>query len=89
VVRRQTLASLLTSDPIYECNYTFLIILDLSFSRLMFSVELQLSGMSRLEYWELSNVSTKIVVAIFRLYMYLLVGLSGNMYGREWEERWI
>jgi hypothetical protein len=61
---------MLTGDPIYECNYTFLVIIDLSFSRLMFSVELQLSGMSRLEYRELSNVSTKIVVAIYRLYMY-------------------
>jgi hypothetical protein len=36
---------------------------------LKFNVQLRLSWMSRVEFWKLSNVSTSIVVAIFRVNM--------------------
>jgi hypothetical protein len=42
-------------------------ILILKFQRKAFNVKLPLSGVSRVEYWELSNISTRISVVILRV----------------------
>jgi hypothetical protein len=64
------------------------VILDLWFPPPTFSV-VQLSGMSRAEYCELSNVSTKNVVTILRVNICCFVSLGRLMWGREWTKRWI
>jgi hypothetical protein len=42
-------------------------VLDLRLLFLAFNAKLQLSGISRVEYWKLSHISTNIAVAILRV----------------------
>jgi len=63
--------------------------LDLKFSLLAFDVKLKLLVMSRVEYWELFNVSANISVAIFSGNMFCLVDLSRLIWGRQLLENWI
>jgi hypothetical protein len=52
-------------------------------------VKLQLSDISHLKYWEMSNVLPYTAVAILRVNMYWLVDLGLLMWGMEWAEHWM